>query len=351
VAIQDEIANEISEKLRPSLSGEEKKRLSRRPTLDAQAYQDYLRGRFYWNKRTETGVRKGIEYFQRAVEQDPGYPLPYVGLADCYNILGYYAYAAPREVFPKAKAAALKALNIDSTLAEARASLASVRLYYEWDWPAAEEEFREVLDRNPKYPTGHLYYGNCLCVMGRFAEALAQFQNAIELDPLSLINNTGIGWTLYFSRQYEAALEALRKTLDIDSQFVRAHAMLGKSYLQLGRFEEAIPEFKAASDLSGASPLYHAMLGHAMAAAGKTSEAHRILDQLKEHSARSHVSSYCMAEIYLGLGDEEQVLDWLDKAYEERARTLVMIKVEPEVDRLRSSSRFEKILQRMNFPR
>jgi tetratricopeptide (TPR) repeat protein len=245
----------------------------------------------------------------------------------------------------------LKALDIDSTLAEAHASLAYVRLYYEWDWPAAEKEFREVLDRNPKYPTGHLYYGNCLCVMGRFAEALAQFQNAIELDPLSLINNTGIGWTLYFSRQYESALEALRKTLDIDSQFVLAHAMLGKSYLQLGRFEGAITEFNTASDLSGASPLYHAMLGHAMGVAGKTSEARRILDQLKEQSTRSHVSSYCLAEIYLGLGDEEQVFDSLDKAYEERARTLVMIKVEPEVDRLRSSSRFEKILQRMNFPR
>ena len=350
VAVQDEIANEISGKLRLSLTGEEKKRLSKRPTLDAQAYQDYLRGRFYWNKRTEDGVKKGIEYFQRAVEKDPGYPLPYVGLADSYNILGYYSYAAARDVFPKAKAAALKALEIDGTLTEAHASLAYGRLYYEWDWSGAEREFEEVIARNPTYPTGRLYYGNYLVVMGRFTEALAQFEKACELDPLSLIINTSVGWTLHFSRQYERAMESLRKTLEIDAHFVLAHAMLGKSYLQLGRLQEAIPEFQAASDLSGASPLYHAMLGHAFGVAGNAAEANRILNQLKEQAARSYLSSYCMAEVYLGLGDEDQAWEWLEKAYEERARTLVMLKVEPEVDRLRSDRRFENLLQRMNFP-
>ena len=350
VAVQDEIANEISGKLRLSLTGEEKKRLSKRPTLDAQAYQDYLRGRFYWNKRTEDGVKKGIEYFQRAVEKDPGYPLPYVGLADSYNILGYYSYAAARDVFPKAKAAALKALEIDGTLTEAHASLAYGRLYYEWDWSGAEREFEEVIARNPTYPTGRLYYGNYLAVMGRFTEALAQFEKACELDPLSLIINTSVGWTLYFSRQYERAMESLRKTLEIDAHFVLAHAMLGKSYLQLGRLQEAIPEFQVASDLSGASPLYHAMLGHAFGVAGNSAEANRILNQLKEQAARSYLSSYCMAEVYVGLGDEDQACEWLEKAYEERARTLVMLKVEPEVDRLRSDSRFENLLQRMNFP-
>ncbi len=350
VAVQDEIANEISRNLRLSLTGEEKKRLSKRPTLDAQAYQDYLRGRFYWNKRTEDGVKKGIEYFQRAVEKDPGYPLPYVGLADSYNILGYYSYAAARDVFPKAKAAALKALEIDRTLTEAHASLAYGRLYYEWDWSGAEREFEEVIARNPTYPTGRLYFGNYLAVMGRFTEALAQFEKACELDPLSLIINTSVGWTLYFSRQYERAMESLRKTLEIDAHFVLAHAMLGKSYLQLGRLQEAIPEFQAASDLSGASPLYHAMLGHAFGVAGNSVEAKRILNQLKEHAARSYLSSYCMAEVYLGLGDEDQACEWLEKAYEERARTLVMLKVEPELDRLRSNSRFENLLQRMNFP-
>jgi serine/threonine protein kinase/Tfp pilus assembly protein PilF len=351
VAVQEEIANEISERLRLNLTGEEKKRLSKKPTLDAQAYQDYLRGRFYWNKRTEEGVKKGIEYFQRAVEKDPGYPLPYVGLADCYNILGYYAYAAPRDAFPRAKAAALKALEIDDTLTEAHASLAYGRLYYEWDWSGAEREFQGVIERNPNYSTGRLYYGNHLVVMGRFAEAAAQFEKACELDPLSLIISTSLGWTLYFSRKYDQAVESLRKTLEIDAHFVFAHAMLGQSYLHLERFPEAIAELQTASELAGASPLYLAMLGHGFAVAGNSSEAHKILNQLKEQSARSYVSSYCMAEIYLGLGDEDQVFEWLEKAYEERARTLVMLKVEPAVDPLRFDRRFENLLQRMNFPR
>jgi serine/threonine protein kinase/Tfp pilus assembly protein PilF len=351
VEVQEEIANEISGRLRLSLTGEEKKRLRKKPTLDAQAYQDYLRGRFYWNKRTEEGVKKGIEYFQRAVEKDPGYPLPYVGLADSYNILGYYAYAAPRDVFPKAKAAALKALEIDGTLTEAHASLGYVQLYYEWDWSGAEREFQGVIERNPTYSTGHLYYGNHLIVTGRFTEAAEQFEKACELDPLSLINNTGIGWTFYFSRQYEQAVESLRKTLEIDAHFVFAHSMLGQSYLQLGRFQEAIAEFQTASQLSGASPPYHAMLGQAFAVAGNSIEAQKILNQLKEQSARSYVSPYCIAEIYLGLSDADQAIAWLEKAYDERARKLVMLKVEPEVDRLRSDSRFENLMQRMNFPR
>jgi serine/threonine protein kinase/Tfp pilus assembly protein PilF len=351
VEVQEEIANEISGRLRLSLTGEEKKRLRKKPTLDAQAYQDYLRGRFYWNKRTEEGVKKGIEYFQRAVEKDPGYPLPYVGLADSYNILGYYAYAAPRDVFPKAKAAALKALEIDGTLTEAHASLGYVQLYYEWDWSGAEREFQGVIERNPTYSTGHLYYGNHLIVTGRFTEAAEQFEKACELDPLSLINNTGIGWTFYFSRQYEQAVESLRKTLEIDAHFVFAHSMLGQSYLQLGRFQEAIAEFQTASQLSGASPPYHAMLGQAFAVAGNSIEAQKILNQLKEQSARSYVSPYCIAEIYLGLSDADQAIAWLEKAYDERARKLVMLKVEPEVDILRSDSRFENLLQRMNLPR
>jgi len=351
LAVQEEIANEISERLRLSLTGDEKKCLSKRPTLDARAYQDYLRGRFYWNKRTADGVKKGIEYFQRAIDKDPGYPLPYVGLADSYNILGYYTYAAPRDAFPRAKAAALRALEIDGTLTEAHASLAYGRLYYDWDWSGAEREFKGVLERNPMYATGRLYYGNYLAVMGRFTEAAGQFEKACELDPLSLIINNSAGWTLYFSRQYEQAVESLRKTLEIDAHFVYTHAMLGQSYLQLSRFQEAIAEFQAASELSGASPLYHAMLGHAFAVTGNSSEAHKILNQLKEQSARSYLSSYCIAEIYLGLGDKDHAFEWLEKAYEERARMLVMLKVEPRLDPLRSDTRFQNLLQRMNFPR
>ncbi|MGO9589928.1 MAG: protein kinase domain-containing protein [Candidatus Acidiferrales bacterium] len=350
VAVQQEIAGEISEKLQISLTGDEKKRLSKRPTQDAQAYQDYLRGRFYWNKRTPDGVKKGIDCFKRAIDRDPTYTLPYVGLADCYNILGFYAYAAPRDVFPKARAAALRALELDGRLTEARASLAYGQLYYEWNLLGAQEEFARVAQQNPTYATGHLYYGNCLCVLGRFAEAAAEFEKARELDPLSSIINSSIGWNLYFSRQYEEAEQAFQKTLEIDAQFVYTHAMLGQTHVQLGRLPEAIAEFQTASALSAASPPYEAMLAHAFAVTGNSSEAQRILNQLKEQAARSYLSSYCVAEIYLGLGDKEQVFECLEKAYEERARPLVMVKFEPRLDPLRSDGRFQNLVQRMNFP-
>ena len=351
VAIQEEIAQEISDRLRLSLTGSDKKRLSKKPTLDAQAYQDYLRGRFYWNKRTPDAVKKGIEYFQQAIERDPNYALAHVGLADSYNILGFYAYGAPRNVFPKAKAAALRALEIDATLTEARASLGYVRLYYEWDWPGAGKDFQAVILQNPTYTTGHLYYGNHLCVIGDFAGSVAAFEKGRELDPLSLIINTGVGWALYFARQYEKAADSLRRTLEIDANFVLARAVLGLSYLQLGRVQEALSELQAASDLSGASPLYHALLGHAFGLTGSSAEARKILQQLQEQSTQFYVSSFCAAEIYLGLGETEHAIQSLEQAYEDRARELVMLNIEPRFDPLRSDARFQSLIARMSFPR
>ena len=350
VAIQDEIANEISGHLRLSLTGDEKKRLRKRPTLDPEAYQNYLRGRFYWNKRTADGARKGIEYFQRAIENDPSYTLPLVGLADSYNILGYYAYAPSHDVFPKAKAAALRALEIDNTLTEARASLAYARLYYEWDFSGAVKAFAEVVEQNPGYATGHLYYANCLCVLGSFEEAVAEFNRGIQLDPLSAILNTGPGWVLYYARRYEEAARSLRKVLEIDSHFVYAHAVLGQTYLQMGRCDEAIKELQTTAEISAMSPPYLAMLGHGMAVTGDSSGAQKILDQLKEESSRTYVSPYCFAEIYLGLGEKDYLFTWLEKAYEERVRQMVMLKVEPQFDCVRSDARLQSLLRRMNFP-
>jgi len=348
--VQEEIANEICERLRLNLTGDEKKRLSKRPTQNTEAYQDYLRGRYYWNKRTADGVTKGIEYFERAIEKDSSYPLAYAGLADSYNILGFYAYGAPRDVFPKAKAAALKALEIDDALPEAHASLAYAKLYYDWDWPSAEKEFKRVVERDPAYATGHGFYGNVLVAMGRFKEGIAEMEKAQELDPLSLIISAGIGWGFYFARQYDQAVEQLRKTLELDPHFVVAHAWLGGTYLQKGLFPEAITELQTAIEISGGSPLYIAFLGHAYGVAGDALEAQKILDQLKEQSAGSYVSSYSIAEVYVGLGDRHQALEWLEKAYEERARALVSVKVEPKVDPLRSDLRFQDLLRRMNFP-
>jgi TolB-like protein/Tfp pilus assembly protein PilF len=350
LAIQEEVANEISGKLRLSLTGEEKKRLSKRQTQNAAAYQDYLKGRYYWNKRTAKAVKKGIEYFQQAIEKDPSYPLAYAGLADSYNILGFYGFAAPRNAFPKAKAAALKALEIDPALSEAHASLAYANFYYDWDWLGAGREFKRSIELNPSYATAHTFYANYLMAVGRHQEALAELEKAQELDPLSLITNAGIAWAFYFARQYDQATEQCRKTLEMDPNFVVAHAWLGQTYLQKGVFHEAFKEFQTAIELSEGSPFYVAMLGHAYAVAGDIPEAQKLVDQLKTQSVEAYVSSYSIAEVYAGLGDRDKAFEWLQKAYEERSRALVFLRVEPSLDPLRPDPRFQDLLRRVGLP-
>jgi tetratricopeptide (TPR) repeat protein len=350
LAIQEEVANEISGKLRLSLTGEEKKRLNKRQTQNAAAYQDYLKGRYYWNKRTAKAVKKGIEYFQQAIEKDPSYPLAYAGLADSYNILGFYGFAAPRNAFPKAKAAALKALEIDPALSEAHASLAYANFYYDWDWLGAGREFKRSIELNPSYATAHTFYANYLMAVGRHQEALAELEKAQELDPLSLITNAGIAWAFYFARQYDQATEQCRKTLEMDPNFVVAHAWLGQTYLQKGVFHEAFKEFQTAIELSEGSPFYVAMLGHAYAVAGDIPEAQKLVDQLKTQSVEAYVSSYSIAEVYAGLGDRDKAFEWLQKAYEERSRALVFLRVEPSLDPLRPDPRFQDLLRRVGLP-
>src|SRR5208282_107481 len=350
LALQSEVALAIASEINVKLTPQQRTRLANTRPLIPAAYEAYLKGRFYWNKRTADGVKKGIEHFEKAIEKDPSCPLAYVGLADSYGTLGFYAYAAPRDAYPKAKATALRALEIDDELTEAQASLADVKLYYDWDWSGAEKEFNRVVERNPAYATGRLIYGDLLIAMGRFKEGIAETEKAQELDPLSLIINAGVGWCFYFARQYDRAIEQFRKTLEMDQHFVPAHAWLGETYLQQGLFPEGITELRAASEISGGSHLYIALLAHAYGVAGDKAQAQKILDQLKDQSARSYVSSYSIGEVCLALGDRNQAFDWLEKAYEERARALVMLKVEPKVDPLRSDPRFQDLLRRMNFP-
>jgi serine/threonine protein kinase/Tfp pilus assembly protein PilF len=349
-AIQEEIASEISEKLRLSLTGEEKKRLNKRRTQNFPAYQDYLKGCYYWNKRTAKSVKKGIEYFEQAIEKDPSYPLAYAGLADSYDILGFYGFAAPRDAFPKAKAAALKALEIDETLSEAHASLAYAKFYYDWDWLAAEREYKRSIELNPAYATAHMFYSTCLMATGRNREALAESEKALELDPLSLINNANVALLLYFERSYDQVIAQCRKTLEMDPNFVVTHAWLGQTYLQKGVFHDAIKEFQKTIELSEGSPIYVAMLGHAYAVAGDVPEAQKVLDELKTQSVGAYVSSYSIAEVYVGLGDNDQAFEWLQKAYEERSRALVFLRVEPRLDPVRSDPRYADLLHRMGLP-
>ncbi|HET9528846.1 MAG TPA: protein kinase, partial [Blastocatellia bacterium] len=275
LAVQDEIARQISEKLQLTLTQDEKQRLTKRYTDDTEAYQLYIQGRFYWNKRTDEGLRKGLDYFQQAVDKDRNYALAYVGLADAYNFLGAFGLGVlpPMEAHPKAKEAAMNALRIDNTLAEAHTSLAFVMLYYDWDLLNAEREYKRAIEVNPKYALVHQWYSHLLMASGRTSEAISEARRAQELEPVSLSTNMNVGWQLYFARQYDEAIAACKKTLDLDPNFVQARWALGRAYVQKGIFNEAIEELQKSVLDSGGGPVYLSALGYAYAASGKKGKA------------------------------------------------------------------------------
>ncbi|MEP6708118.1 MAG: tetratricopeptide repeat protein [Pyrinomonadaceae bacterium] len=346
--VQEEIAKEISKKLLVKLSGEEKKRLTKRHTHDTEAYRHYLKGRFYWNKRTEDSFRKGIEHFKQAIEVDPDYALAYGGLADSYILLGFYGASAPHDVMPKAKAAAVKALELDDSLAEAHNSLAYVNFVYEWDWPGSEKEFRKAIKLNANYATAHHWYAFRLAAEGRHLEAFAEMKLASELDPLALIIITEVGWAHYFARQYDQAIKHYRKALEMDPGFGVAHMFLGTAYGQQGQYDEAISELQKAIELSGGSPLMKALLGHVYGAAGDKDGARKMAGELKQLSG-GHVSAYNLALIHAGLGETDKTLSSLDKASEQRAVFLAWMNVEPMFDSIRSDPRFVDLLKRIGL--
>jgi DNA-binding winged helix-turn-helix (wHTH) protein/TolB-like protein/Tfp pilus assembly protein PilF len=337
--VQEDISRDIFENLRLKLSIEEQKQL--------EAYSLYLKGRNYWNKRTEDGLLQGIEYFRKAIEADQNYAPAYAGLADCYNMLVVYGINQPREAFPKAKEAATKALSIDSTLAEARTSLAFIK--HRWDWARedAEKEFQLAIKSKPTYAPAHQWYSSYLVAMGRFDEAIAEARRAQELEPLSFISNSHIGWILYFAGRYDEAIEHCKKLLDVDPTFFPARRYLGLVYEQKGMYKEAIAEFQQAAKLSG-SPLMMSLLAHAYAVSGNRAEAHRLLDELGKQKQR-YVSPYTVATIYAGLGEKDQAFKWLEKAFEERDIWLMNLRVDPLFKSIRSDARFTSLLQRIGL--
>ncbi|HXI89815.1 MAG TPA: protein kinase, partial [Blastocatellia bacterium] len=340
--IEDEISREISDKLRLKLSGAEKKQLTKRYTENTDAYHFYLKGRFYWNKRTPEGLKKGIEYFQQAIDSDPGYALAYSGLADSYNILVSYSALAPHEAFPKAKAAAARALEIDGTLAEAHTSLAFVTFGYDWDWAEAERGFKQAIRFNPGYPFAHNFYAVLLAALGRFDEAFVQISNAHDLDPLSLPINTNLGWLLYLARRYDEAIQHYLKTIDLDDGFPLAHRRLAQTYEQTHRYGEAEAEFQKAFMLSGDEVELLSARGHFYATVGETDKANEVLNQLEGFAKSRYVPSYLVARVHLGLGNIERVFELLDKALDERYGYLAYLNVEPMFDGIRADARFEE---------
>jgi eukaryotic-like serine/threonine-protein kinase len=348
LAIQEQISREISGKLQLRLSGEEKQVATMRPTQNTEAYQLYLQGRYYWNKRTLEGVQQSIDFFQQAILKDPGYALAHAGQADSYALLADLNVLPAREVLPKLKSAAAKALELDDTLAEAHTSLAWAK-FRDWDWSGAEKEFKRALELNPGYPTAHSGYGEYLMVLGRFDEALREMSRAAGLDPLSPVVNLALGYRFYYARQYPQAIEQCLRTLALDANFEDAHVYLGRSYERKGAYPEAIAELRKALELSGGDSNELAALGLAFAASHQEGEARKILDQLKERSLQTYVQPMWMAVIHIALGEKDQAFAWMQKAYDDRSAWLVYLKVDPLFDGVRTDPRFTGLMGRVGL--
>jgi len=349
-AIQDDISNEISEKLRLKLTRAEKKRLTRRQTDDAEAYRLYLKGRHHWNRWTEDGFYKAIEYFQQAVEKDPGYALAYTGLADSYVLLGWNSYLPPKDAFPKARMAAMDALRLDPDLGEAHTPLAAVLWLHDWQWPEAQMEFKRSLALNPAHPTASHWYAECLMTMGRHAEAIARMKSSQELDPLSLIISVAIGWAFYMARRYDDAIEQLSRTVELDPNYPVTYWILGLLLGKMGRYEEAIAEGEKGVKLSGGSSLMNAALAQTLAAAGRKKKALLILDDLSNLAKQKYVAPYFLAGIHIGLGEDNRAMELLEKSYEEHSHWLIYLHIDPSMDGLRSNPRFQDLLRRVGLP-
>ncbi len=345
--LQDQVALAIVNEIKVKLTPQQRARLESASAVSPEAHELYLRGRFHWNKRTEEGLKKSIEYFQQAIERDPTYSLAYSGLADSYNMLGLWGVFPQAEVVPKAKAAATKALEIDEQLAEPHASLAWSKFAFDWDWSGAGREFKRAIELNPGYESAHRWLSNCLQQQGRLDEALAEMKLAEDLDPLSLVNNAVLGYNLYFLHNYAQAIEQERKTLELDN-FAYAHYVLGLAYEQKGNLEEAIIEFQKATTLA-TNPIYPAGLGHAFALAGRRREARKLLDELTRLSKQRNIAWNEIAVIYAGLEENDKALATLETAYKKHSSQLNWLKVDPRFDRLHSDPRFQALLRQMNL--
>jgi TolB-like protein/DNA-binding winged helix-turn-helix (wHTH) protein/Tfp pilus assembly protein PilF len=349
LALQSQVASAIVNEIRINLTPEEQQRLAKTRSVSAEGYEDYLKGRYYWNKRSQEGLTKAIEYFQLATKKDPHYALAFAGLADCYSIIGSAIVGTVpyQDVAPKAKAAALKALELDDTLAEAQTSLATVRFNYDWDWPGAAQGFQRSIELNPNYATAYQRYSLYLIAMGRTKDSLAQMNRARELDPLSISMNFSLGWRLYMAHQYDQAIEQLQNTLDMDPSFALARMVLGQAYEQKRAYPRALAELQRAVTGSHDSPQMLGALGHVYGVSGNRAQAETVLAQLMEQSKKQYVSPFYVAIVYAGLSENDKAVDWLEKAYKDRSNAIVFSKVDPQLDALRTAPRFKALLHRL----
>jgi len=349
-AIQDEISLAVVNNLKVKLLGKQMAKLVKRHTQDLDAYRLYLKARYFLNKRTEESLRKAVQYFEQAIEKDPGYALAYAGLSDSHILLAEYSHLPPKDAFPRAKAAVKKALEIDETLAEAHTSLAFIKTLSDWDWMGAEEEFKQAIESNPGYATAKQWYAEHLTMTGQYAEAIAELKQAQELDPLSLIIGVALAITLFCgTRQYDRVIEECQKVLEMDPNFGGALNVLGMVYRERAMYEKAIEAFRKARAFDEGNTWITAELGHAYAASGKRSEAEKVLDELQQLSKRRYVPPDNIAMVYLGLGEKNLVFEYLEKAYEDRSVGLAWLKADPIFDSLRSDPRFTALLERIGL--
>lgn len=349
LATQREIAQEITEKLRLTVAGNDPG-LAKHYTENNEAYQLYLKGRFYWEKRSGSGLAKAIEYLDQSIKKDPTFALAYAGLADCYVVPANQI--APNEAMPKAKAAAQRALELDETLAEAHTALARVFAAYEWNWPEAEKEFKRAIELNPRYPTAHQWYGGYLDTMGRHDESISERRLALQLDPLSLILNFELAQAFYYARDYDGAVIQYKKTLEMEPNFPPAYQFLPVAYEQKGDVDQAIAMFLSSpktNPVGGESSFSRAGLAHAYALKGQKQEALNILKELESDSSQTYIPATSIALVYAGLGDNDRTFEWLEKAYQEHAFQLQWLNIEPRWDGLRSDLRFGEILRRIRL--
>ncbi|HXN17310.1 MAG TPA: protein kinase [Candidatus Binatus sp.] len=347
--IQEEISKAIAANLRIELNGKEERQIAKRDTEDPEAYRLYLQGRYYWNKRTDEGVKKGLDYFQQAIEKDPSYALAYAGVADSYAVgNGLYLGLTPQEARPKSKAAALKALELDDSLAEAHTTLADTYLYYDWDFPKAQQEFSRAIAANPNYPTAHQWYAEYLYAVGRFDEAIAEAKRAQELDPLSVAISGSVAESYYYARKYDQAIEAYKAALKMDPNFIAAHIGLALTYEQKKMYTEAAAEWQAMAQLYG-DPAGASLLGGAYKSSGYQGVLQALLDGSLKVPVQS-VDSGQIARVYARMGKKNEALTWLEKAYAERSGGMVRLRSDPEFDSMRSDPGFVAIVRRMNFP-
>jgi TolB-like protein/DNA-binding winged helix-turn-helix (wHTH) protein/Flp pilus assembly protein TadD len=348
LAVQDSVVQSITSQIHIALSDEQKARLASPRQSRPEAYEAYLKGRYYWNKRTADGLQKAEHYFQQAVDSDPTYAAAYSGLADCNSGLMWHGFKSPAEALPKAYAAARKAVEIDPQSAEAHASLGLV-LSHHWDWAEAEAEFRRALELDPQYANAHHWYGDYLSIKSRHDEALAEARRALELDPLNLMISTWVGFRYYMAHNYSAAIEQNRNSVELDSNFAAAHLLLGEDYVQAGLHSEGVSELKRAASLSGGSPLYTAQVAVALAVAGRKGEAVRIAHELETISRQRYVSPYGLAQIYAALDSKENTFKWLQAAHGDHAVWMGYLAVDPIFDRYRSDQRFQELLRRIDL--